>query len=69
MISVIHYQQLKTPFEIALYQQSRVVVKEERKLFTLPSRYGGLAIPIFHKETKAEYNNSRRNTTELTRLI
>ena len=47
----------------------RIYKKEERKLFTLPSRYGGLAIPIFHKETKAEYNNSRRNTTELTRLI
>ena len=47
----------------------RIYKQEERKLFTLPSRYGGLAIPIFHKETKAEYNNSWRNTTELTRLI
>ena len=44
-------------------------MKEERKLLSLPARYGGLAIPVFHKQAEVEYINSRRITTELTSLI
>ena len=44
----------------------RMCKEEEQKLLSLPTRYGGLAIPIFHEQTEVEYNNSRRITTELT---
>ena len=44
-------------------------MKEERKLLSLPARYGGLAIPVFHEQAEVEYINSRRITTELTSLI
>ena len=47
----------------------RICNVEERKLLSLPTRYGGLAIPIFHEQAEVEYNNSRRITTELTSLI
>ena len=47
----------------------RICNEEERKLLSLPTRYGGLAIPIFHEQAKVKYNNSRRITTELTSLI
>ena len=44
-------------------------MKEERKLFSLPTRYGGLAIPVFHEQAEVEYIKSRRITTELASLI
>ena len=47
----------------------RICNEEERKLLSLPTRYGGLAIPIFHEQAEVEYNTSRRITTELTSLI
>ena len=47
----------------------RICNKEERGLLSLPTRYGGLAIPIFHEQADVEYNNSRRITAELTSLI
>ena len=31
--------------------------EEERKLQSLPTRCGGLAIPIFHEQAEVEYNN------------
>ena len=47
----------------------RICNDEERKLLYLPTRYGGLAIPTFHKQAEVEYINSWRTTTELTSLI
>ena len=47
----------------------RICSEEERKLLSLPSRYGGLTIPIFQEPTEVKYNNSRRMTTELASLI
>ena len=47
----------------------RICHDEERKLLSLPTRDGELAIPIFHEQAEVENNNSRRITTELTSLI
>ena len=44
----------------------RICNEEERRLLPLPTRYGGLAIAIFHEQADVEYNNSRRITAELT---
>ena len=41
----------------------------ERKLISLPTRYGGLAIPIIKDVAKMEYANSRRITEELALSI
>lgn len=46
----------------------RIYNEEERKLFTLPLDMG-ISNSIFHEQTEVEYNNSRRITIELTRLI
>ena len=35
-----------------------ICVEEERKYLSLPNRYGGLAIQIFHEHAEVEYNNS-----------
>ena len=36
----------------------RICNEEERRLLPLPTRYGGLAIAIFHEQADVEYNNS-----------
>ena len=36
---------------------------------SLPTRYGGLAIPIFHETAEIGFMNSRKITSELTALI
>ena len=41
----------------------------ERPLLSLSTRYGGLAIPIFHELVETEFENSRKITSELTPLI
>ena len=41
----------------------------ERKLLPLPTRFGGLAIPIFSEQAKVEYSNSRILTAQLAPLI
>ena len=38
-------------------------------LLSLPVRFGGLAIPLFHNDAKYEYENSRKLTSSLTQLI
>ena len=38
-------------------------------MLSLPTRYGGLAIPFFYEQAEVEYNNSRRITAELTSVI
>ena len=38
-------------------------------MLSLPTRYGGLAIPFFYEQAEVECNNSRRITAELTSLI
>ena len=35
-----------------------ICVEEERKYLSLPTRYGGLAIQIFHEHAEVKYNNS-----------
>ena len=47
----------------------RIFNKEERKLLSLPTRYGGLAISIFHEQAEVKHKNSRRITAELTSLV
>ena len=41
----------------------------ERKLLFLPTRFGGLAIPIFYDQASTEYSNSRKLTVQLARLL
>ena len=41
----------------------------ERKLLFLPTRFGGLAIPIFYDQASAEYSNSRKLTVQLAPLL
>ena len=41
----------------------------ERKLLSLPSRYGGLGIPIFTLCAQQEYVNSRKVTAALSKFI
>ena len=42
---------------------------EERVLTSLPTMYGGLAIPIFHETAEIEFMNSRKIKSELIALI
>ena len=42
---------------------------KERVLISLPTSYGGLAIPIFHDTAEIEFMNSSKITSELTALI
>ena len=41
----------------------------ERRLLSLPIRFGGLAIPLFYNDAQYEYENSRKLTSSLARLI
>ena len=41
----------------------------ERKLFSLPTRFGGLAIPVFYEQATVEYSNTRTLTAQLAPLI
>ena len=41
----------------------------EKKLLSLPTRFGGLAIPIFYEQATVEYSNSRKLTAQLAPLI
>ena len=41
----------------------------KRLLLSLPLRFGGLAIPLFHKDAQYEYENSRNLTSSLAKLI
>ena len=45
------------------------ISEEDRRLFSLPAKMGGLGIPIFSENSKIEYNNSRRITETLTSKI
>ena len=40
-----------------------------KKLLSLPTRFGGLAIPIFYEQATVEYSNSRKLTAQLAPLI
>ena len=41
----------------------------DRKLFSLPVKLGGLAIPIFSEISDTEYENSRKVTKDLTQEV
>ena len=41
----------------------------EGKFLSLPTRFGGLAIPIFYEQASVEYSNSRKLTAQLASLI
>ena len=41
----------------------------ERKLLSLPTRFGGLSIHIFYKHAEVNNSNSKRLTAQLTPLI
>ena len=41
----------------------------DRKLFSLPVKLGGLAIPIFSEISDTEYENSRKGTKDLTQVV
>ena len=38
-------------------------------MLSLPVKFGGLAIPLFHNDAKHEYENSRKLTSSLALLI
>ena len=42
---------------------------KERILIYVPTRYGGLTIPIFHETAEIKFMNSSKITSELTALI
>ena len=42
---------------------------KERVLISLPTRYGGLAIPIFHETAEIEFMNTSKIPSELTAVI
>ena len=42
---------------------------KERVLMSLPTRYGELAIPIFHETTENDIINTSKITSELAALI
>ena len=42
---------------------------KKRVLISLPTRYGGLAIPIFHETAEIEFMNTSKITSELPTLI
>ena len=54
---------------IAAITGGRICNEEEWWLLSLPTRYGELAISIFHEQADVEYNNSQRITAERTSLI
>ena len=41
----------------------------QRQLISLPTRYGGLAIPVFDETVEIEFMNSDKITSEVTALI
>ena len=45
------------------------ISEDDRQLFTLPAKMGGLGIPIFSEISTIEYNNSRRITETLAGKI
>ena len=45
------------------------ISRDERTLFSLPAKMGGLGIPIFCETAKIEYNNSRKITESLSNSI
>ena len=45
------------------------ICSNERVLLSLPTRTGGLGIPLFHENTAFEFENSRKLTSSLTDLI
>ena len=49
--------------------EDHICNENEQQLFSPPSRYGGLAIPIFHELAETEFENSRKIKTELTPLM
>ena len=42
---------------------------DERVLLSLPTRFGGIGIPLFHENSGIEFENSRKLTSSLTDLI
>ena len=41
----------------------------DRILLSLPVRFGGITIPLFHNDAKYEYENSRKLTSSITQSI
>ena len=46
-----------------------ICCNNEQRLLSIPTRYGGLAIPIFYELAETEFKNSRKIISELTPLI
>ena len=76
MRTIPHVSNLLLPIENTIWNRFLPAItcectwnEEERKLLSLPTRYGGLGIPIFDEEAQFEYSNSRRITTQLTSLL
>ena len=46
-----------------------ICCNNEQRLLSLPTRYGGLAIPIFYELAETEFKNPRKIISELTPLI
>ena len=46
-----------------------VKLRQRQYPVSLPVRFGGLEIPLFHNDPKYEYENSRKLTSSLTQLV
>ena len=54
---------------IPAFTEGHILSEADRKLISLPVRYGGLGIPIYQELCTREYNNSRKVTAPLTPRI
>ena len=54
---------------IAAITGGHICSNNERRLLSLPTCYGGLAIPRYYELAETEFENSRKITSELPSLI
>ena len=54
---------------IPLITGGHICNDNERKLLSIPTWFGGLAIPIFYEQAAVEYGNSRKLTAQMAPLI
>ena len=76
MRTIIELDEFLKPIEgtirnklIPALTRGHICSDNERKLLSLPSRYGGLGIPIFFLCAQQEYVNSRKVTAALLKFI
>ena len=63
------FDEVLNHYFIPAITESHHCSRDERKLLSLPARLGGLAIPIFSKIAKKEYEYSKKASQQLTENI